>query len=112
MKTDNRTTLRHIAAVYLDTYASPRDLARPLSPEQVKDAGVLLLDLLAAHEAELLLEQEREAQAVVTKAPDYRDLVGQFIDLFEREEGITDSLTEEQLYKAGDLFLGYAAEHM
>ena len=105
------TTLLHIAGLYLDLYSKPRDITRPLTPEQVKDAGVYFLDLLAAHEADLLIAMEK-AQRSALPEPDYRELVDQFIDLFEREEGITECLTEDQLYKAGDLFLGYAAERM
>lgn len=51
-----------------------------------------------------------KAQRSALPEPDYRDLVDQFIDRFEREEGITESLTEDQLYEAGDLFLSLAAE--
>ncbi len=106
------TTLRHIAGLYLDIYSTPRDLERPLTPEQVKDAGVFFLDLLAAHEAEALIAQEREARARVIEEPDYRDLVNQFIEKFEQDEGITEALSEDQMYKASDLFLEYAAEHL
>lgn len=106
------TTLRHIAGLYLDIYSTPRDLERPLTPEQVKDAGVFFLDLLAAHEAEALIAQEREAQAKLVAAPDYRDLVNLFIEKFEKDEGITEALSEDQMYDAGDLFLSYAAEHL
>ena len=61
-------TLRHIAGLYLDIYSAPRDLDRPLTPEQVKDAGVFFLDLLAAHEAEALIEKEREAASRRSRA--------------------------------------------
>ena len=105
-------TLRHIAGLYLDIYSSPRDLERPLTPEQVKDAGVFFLDLLAAHEAEALIAQEREARGKPVAELDYRDLVNQFIEKFEQDEGITESLSEDQMYDAGDLFLSYAAEHL
>ncbi|MBL8564341.1 MAG: hypothetical protein JNM89_01335 [Hyphomicrobiaceae bacterium] len=105
------TTLRHIAGLYLDIYSTPRDLERPLTPEQVKDAGVFFLDLLAAHEAEALIEQERDARATLVAEPDYRDLVNQFIEKFERDEGITE-LSEDQMRDAGDLFLSLAAEHL
>lgn len=105
------TTLRHIAGLYLDMYCTPRDLDRPLTPEQVKDAGVFFLDLLAAHEAEALIEQERAARTQRIAEPDYRDLVDQFIEKFERDEGITE-LSEDQMYDAGDLFLSLAAEHL
>jgi len=111
MKDTSKLTLRHIAGLYLDIYSAPRDLDRPLTPEQVKDAGVFFLDLLAAHEAEYLIEQEREAQAKLVPEPDFRNLADQFIAKFEKEEGITDGLSEEQMYKVGDLFLHYAAEH-
>ena len=105
------TTLRHIAGLYLDIYSTPRDLERPLTPEQVKDAGIFFLDLLAAHEAEALIEQERAEQVKNAAEPDYRDLVNQFIEKFERDEGITE-LSEDQMYDAGDLFLSLAAEHL
>ena len=105
------TTLRHIAGLYLDIYSAPRDLERPLPPDQVRDAGVFFLDLIAAHEAEALIEQERAAQAKNAAEPDYRDLVNQFIEKFERDEGITE-LSEDQMYDAGDRFLSLAAEHL
>lgn len=108
----NMHTLRHIAGLYLDVYSQPRDLSRPLTPEQVKDAGVLFLDLITAHEAELLIEQQRQAQAEGPSHPEYRDLVDQFIEKFELDEGLADGLTEDRLYKASDLFLHYAAEHL
>jgi hypothetical protein len=107
----NTTTLKHIAGLYLDIYSAPRDLERPLTPEQVKDAGVFFLDLLAVHEAEALIAQERNAQTPLLPAPDYRDLVSQFIEKFEQDEGITE-LSEDQMYDAGDLFLSLAAEHL
>lgn len=110
MKTDHRTTLRHIAAVYLDTYANPRDLARPLTPEQVKDAGVLFLDLLAANEIDELLAREREAQPDLEPEPDFRQLAYQFIDKFRKGAGIQDQLSEDEMQKVADLFLHYAAE--
>ena len=93
------TTLLHIAGLYLDLYSKPRDITRPLTPEQVKDAGRYFVDLLAAHEADLLLAMER-AQCSTLPEPDYCDLVDQFIDRFAREEGITESLTEDQWSKA------------
>lgn len=77
----------------------------------MKDAGVFFLDLLAAHEAEALIAQERNAQTPLLPAPDYRDLVSQFIEKFEQDEGITE-LSEDQMYDAGDLFLSLAAEHL
>ena len=104
----NTATLLRIAGLYLDIYCGPRDLTRPLTPEQVKDAGRTFTDLLAAHEADLLIAMEKEQRSALPE-PDYRELVDQFIDLFEREEGITASLTEDQLYEAGDLFLSLAA---
>ena len=93
------TTLLHIAALYLDIYGKSRDLTRPLTHQQIKDAGVCFLDLLSAHEADLLITIEKARRSALPE-PDYRDLVDQFIDRFEREEGITESLTEDQLYKA------------
>ena len=56
-------TIRHIfgniAEIYLDLYSIEYGIERPLSPEQVKDAGVLFLDLLAAHEAARLIADAR-----------------------------------------------------
>ena len=45
--------LKDIACRYLDQYSALHGLARPLTPEQVKDAVVLLVDLLSAHEDDL-----------------------------------------------------------
>ena len=42
MKDTNQLTLRHIAGLYLDLYSTPRDLERPLTPEQVKRGRRLL----------------------------------------------------------------------
>lgn len=108
MKDTNQLTLRHIAGLYLDIYSTPRDLERPLTPEQVKDAGVFFLDLLAAHEAEALIEKER-LQQETTRVPDYREIVGMFAERYKREEGmeVNADLTEDDWYKASDVFLHY-----
>ena len=108
MKDTNQLTLRHIAGLYLDIYSTPRDLERPLTPEQVKDAGVFFLDLLAAHEAEALIEKERLHQET-TRVPDYREIVGMFAQRYKREEGmeVNADLTEDDWYKASDVFLRY-----
>ena len=34
----NMNTLLHIAGLYLDIYSGPRDLTRPLTPEQIREA--------------------------------------------------------------------------
>lgn len=78
----------------------------------MKEAGVLFLDLITAHEAELLIELERQAQDGQSSQLEYRDIVSQFIEKFEHDEGIAEGLTEDRLYKASDLFLEYAAEHL
>ena len=104
------TTLRHIAGLYLDIYSSPRDLERPLTPEQVKDAGVLFIDLLAAHEAEALIALERQKQETV-KCPSYHDIAQMFVERYKSEEGIAGPLTEDDWYKASDVFLDYISEY-
>ena len=43
---------------------------------------------------------KEKAQSSILPEPDYHELVDQFIDRFERDEGITDGLTEDQLTKA------------
>ena len=61
-------TIRHIfgniAEIYLDLYSIEYGIERPLSPEQVKDAGVLFLDLLAAQEAARLIADARRGGAL------------------------------------------------
>ena len=94
----NTATLLHIAGLYLDLYSGPRDLTRPLTPEQVRDAARYFADLIAAYEADLTMAKEK-AQSSILPEPDYHELVDQFIDRFERDEGITDCLTEDQLTK-------------
>ena len=105
----NTATLLHIAGLYLDLYSRPRDLTRPLTPEQVRDAARYFADLLAAYEADLTMAKEK-AQSSILPEPDYRELVDQFVDRFEREEGITDGLTEWEFGTFEDLvetFFGY-----
>ena len=107
----NTATLLHIAGLYLDLYSRPRDLTRPLTPEQVRDAGRYFLDLLTVHEADLAMAMERAQRSTLTE-PNYRELVDQFVDRFEREEGITDGLTEEHLRKARSIFHNLASERI
>lgn len=104
MKDTSNLTLRHIAGLYLDIYSAPRDLDRPLTPEQVKDAGVFFLDLLAAHEAEALIEKERQ---LATNDPSYQEIAEMFAARYKREQAIDGSLSEEDWYKASDVFLSY-----
>ena len=108
MKDTNQITLRHIAGLYLDLYSTPRDLERPLTPEQVREAGQLFLDLLAAHEAEALIEKERLHQETI-RVPDYREIVEMFAERYRREEGMDNDaeLTDDDWYKASDVFLHY-----
>ena len=101
-------TLRHIAGLYLDIYSSPRDLERPLTPEQVKDAGLFFLDLLAAHEAEALIEKERQLKV---PEPSYHEIAEMFAARYKREEGIDGALTEDDWYKATDVFLDYISSY-
>lgn len=102
----NTNTLKHIAALYLDTYAGPRDLARPLTPEQVKDAARLLQDLLTANEAELLLEQERRT-AAARPEPTCEEIAQMFMDRYRRDTGIDGPLSEADWYAASEVFHGY-----
>ncbi len=108
MKDINQLTLRHIAGLYLDLYSTPRDLDRPLTPEQVREAGQFFLDLLAAHEAEALIEKERQHQETI-RVPGYREIAGMFAERYKREEGMAADadLTEDDWHKASDVFLHY-----
>ena len=108
MKDTNQITLRHIAGLYLDIYSSPRDLERPLTPEQVREAGQFFLDLLAAHEAEALSEMEKLRQET-SRIPDYREITEMFAARYRHEEGMDNDaeLTDDDWYKASDVFLHY-----
>lgn len=90
----------------MDLYSQPRDLGRPLTPEQVKDAGVLLLDLISAHEAELLIEQERQ-NGNPEPLPSYGEIAAMFAERYRRENAIGGTLTEDDWNKATDVFLSY-----
>jgi hypothetical protein len=106
MKDTDQITLRHIAGLYLDLYSTPRDLQRPLTPEQVREAGVLFLDLLAAHEAEALIEKERLHQATAP-IPGYLEIIEMFATRYKRENGIEGAFTDDDWYKASDVFHHY-----
>jgi hypothetical protein len=108
MKDTNQITLRHIAGLYLDLYSTPRDLERPLTPEQVREAGQFFLDLLAAHEAEALIEKARHQQEA-TRIPGYLEIAELFAARYRREEGMDNDteLTDDDWYKASDVFLHY-----
>lgn len=81
------TTLGIIAEIYLNLYCSTHCLKRPLTPEQVKDAGIAFLDDVAAAEIQLMLDQERESDAIRERATDetefsichMKTLVDQFV---------------------------------
>ena len=98
------TTLKHIAGLYLDIYSTPRDLTRPLTPEQVKDAGVFFLDLLAAHEAEMLIALERQQQPASQPEPTYQEIAEMFARRYKRESGLGDHFTVEDWDDATELF--------
>jgi hypothetical protein len=53
------TILTNVAGIYLDLYCIAHDLQRPLTPEQVKDAGVLFHDTFATLETARLIARER-----------------------------------------------------
>jgi hypothetical protein len=99
-------SLKHIAGLYLDLYSTPRDLERPLTPEQVREAGQFFLDLLAVHEAEALIEKARQQQEA-TRIPGYLEIADMFAARYRQDKGITGSLTEDDWYAASDVFLGY-----
>ena len=99
-------SLKHIAALFLDLYSTPRDLVRPLTPEQVKDAGRLFLDLITTNEAELLIERERQANH---ELPDYGEIADMFAERYRRENHIDGPLTSEHWSAAANVFLWHAA---
>jgi hypothetical protein len=98
-------SLKHIAGLYLDLYSTPRDLERPLTPEQVQEAGRLFLDLITTYEADALIERERQRQA--EKLPSYHEIAEMFAARYRQDKGITGNLTEDDWYAASDVFLGY-----
>jgi hypothetical protein len=53
------TILTNMADIYLDLYCIAHDLQRPLTPEQVKDAGALSHDTFASLETVRLIARER-----------------------------------------------------
>jgi hypothetical protein len=102
----NMNSLRHIAGLYLDLYSQPRDLGRPLSPDEVQEAGRFFLDLIAAHEAELLIAKEKDAAEAKT-LPSYRQIAEMFAARYRADNGIDGSLSEDDWYKATDVFLSH-----
>lgn len=99
-------SLKHIAGLYLDLYSTPRDLERPLTRDQVQEAGRLFLDLIITHEAEALIGLERQRQAA-EHLPSYHEIAEMFARRYRQNNGITGSLTEDDCYAASDVFLGY-----
>lgn len=65
-----QTSLGLIAEIYLSHYCSTHGLKRPLTPEQVKDAGIAFLDDVAAAEIQLMLDHERESEEPHSREPD------------------------------------------
>jgi hypothetical protein len=53
------TILTNMADIYLDLYCIAHDLQRPLTPEQVQDAGALFHDTFATLETTRLIARER-----------------------------------------------------
>jgi hypothetical protein len=53
------TILTNMSDIYLDLYCIAHDVQRPLTPEQVKDAGALLHDTFATLETARLIARER-----------------------------------------------------
>ncbi|MEQ1718498.1 MAG: hypothetical protein ABL907_21355 [Hyphomicrobium sp.] len=49
--------LKDIARLCLNEYSAQYDLRRPMTPGQVKDAGVLLMDLMFSYEEDLRNKQ-------------------------------------------------------
>ena len=105
----NMTTLKHIAGLYLDIYSTPRDLTRPLTPEQVREAGAFFLDLLATHEAEHLIELERQQKSASQAAqhPDhsFEDIACEFVDKYKRENDIDEPLDGDETELLSHIFL-------
>lgn len=112
----NMTTLRHIAGLYLDIYSAPRDLTRPLTPEQVKEAGVLFLDLLVTHEVELLIAEQRKAQEQKQAGQPASDLTLKqiacdFVDAYKRKKSIGEPLDRDATESLSHLFLELIDEY-
>ena len=107
----NMTTLRHIAGLYLEVYSQNRNLERPLSPEQVKDASVAFLDLLCAYEAECLIEHEhryaktQHQAANLTTGIILDKLASTYIEVHAKAAGITPlELTQDDISRAIEKF--------
>lgn len=83
-----QTSLGLVAEIYLSLYCSTHGLKRPLTPEQVKDAGIAFLDDVAAAEIQLMLDHERESEEPHSQEPDkpefgichMKTLVDQFVE--------------------------------
>lgn len=105
------TMLRHIAGLYLEVYSQNRNLERPLSPEQVKDASVAFLDLLCAYEAERLIEQEHKYATTQHQAANLTTgiildkLASTYIEIHAKAAGLTPiELTQHDIGDAIDQF--------
>lgn len=105
------TTLRHIAGLYLEVYSQNRNLERPLSPEQVKDASVAFLDLLCAYEAERLIEHEHKYATTQHQAANLTTgiildkLASTYIEIHAKAAGLTPiELTQHDIGEAIDQF--------
>jgi hypothetical protein len=77
---EHMTTPKLMARQYLDHYSAEQNLARPLTPEQVKEAGVIFLDLLAEREMHYLIEQERGTFDVDRAPQTISDVIDDLID--------------------------------
>lgn len=105
------TTLRHIAGLYLEVYSQNRNLERPLSPEQVKDASVAFLDLLCAYEAERLIKHEHRYATTQHQAANLTTgiildkLASTYIEVHAKAAGLTPiELTQHDIGEAIDQF--------
>lgn len=100
----NLDTFKSIASHYLAAYSLAAGLDRPLTDEQVKDAGVLMLDLLYAHEIGTTVAHGR-----CTERPDrsFGDIVDLAIAQQKHQFGITGPLNALQAESLAFLFLDY-----
>lgn len=102
----------HIARKYLDAYSILQNCSRPLSPEQVKDASVLLMDLMEANEMDAMLANEGRKSKADQDAP-LRAIAALFSEAYLDRQGdaAPKRITPDVLDDIADTFRNLLDEH-
>lgn len=79
---------RLIAELYLETYRTQKDVPLLLTDEQVKDASVAIMEMLASCEEEARILQQRRARYEAHGRPDMVELAALFVDRFRAQNNL------------------------